>query len=122
MHLFVYLFMVIGVVAWISSTWLREKTGGWPWELDLRTDSSSPGGLLTQSWWLILICIVVVSISVFGCDCFTTIKQAEMTQDDLKRVNAQIAENRAEYRRHIGSGKVPIEELDSVLEFKKDSK
>jgi hypothetical protein len=59
---------------------------------------------------------------IAGCDCFTTIKQRELTSDEAIRELEQRYHAQIEYREHPGHGNVPIEELNSVLEFKEDSK
>lgn len=64
----------------------------------------------------IAICIFIFCL-LFGCN--THVRQIENTPEDIRRIELETQRAIEEYRKHEGSGEVPLEKLDDVLEFNK---
>ena len=65
--------------------------------------------------FFIFLFIVILLFSLFGCDLH--VRQVENTPQDIQRIEEETQRAIEEYQKHKGSGEVPLENLDTVLEF-----
>lgn len=58
---------------------------------------------------------IFLFVFVFGCKLH--VRQVEHTSEDIQRIKEETQRAIEKYQKHKGSGEVPLENLDTVLEF-----